>query len=42
MVCTCNGYTLQYVDDTLPDEFYGGIRGCEGRNFFWDFSAKTK
>ena len=42
MVCTCNGYTLQYVDDTLPDEFYGGILGCEGRNFFWDFSAKTK
>ena len=22
--------------------FYGGILGCEGRNFFWDFSAKTK
>ena len=42
MVCTCNGYTLQYVDDTLPDEFYGGILGCEGRNFFWNFSAKTK
>ena len=42
MVCTCNGYTLQYVDDALPDEFYGGILGCEGRNFFWDFSATTK
>jgi len=23
MVCACNGYQLQYVDDSLPDEFEG-------------------
>ena len=40
MVCKCGGYTLQYVDDSLPESFYAGILGCEGRNFFWDFSAK--
>ena len=40
MLCECGGYTLQYEDDTLPDEFYAGILGCEGRNFFWDFSVK--
>ena len=42
MVCTCNGYTLQYMDDTLPDSFYGGILGCEGRNFFYDFKVSEK
>jgi len=40
MVCTCNGYLLQYADDSLPDAFYAGILGCEGRNFFWNFSAR--
>lgn len=40
MVCTCGGYALQYEDDSLPDSFYAGIIGCEGRNFFWDFSVK--
>lgn len=40
MVCTCGGYTLQYVDDTLPASYYAGVLGCEGRNFFWDFSAR--
>jgi len=40
MVCSCNGYKLQYVDDGLPDSFYAGILGCEGRNFFWNFSAE--
>jgi len=40
MVCICGGYTLQYVDDSLPDAFYAGVLGCEGRNFFWNFSVK--
>ena len=40
MVVSCGGYQLQYVDDTLPDSFYAGVLGCEGRNFFWDFKAK--
>lgn len=38
--CTSGGYTLSCVDDTLPDSFYAGILGCEGRNFFWDFSVR--
>ena len=42
MTCTCNGYKLQYVDDTLPDSFYAGVLGCEGRNFFYDFKAFRK
>jgi len=42
MVCSCGGYVLQYVDESLPDSFYAGITGCEGRNFFWDFSVDTK
>jgi len=41
MTCTCGGYTLQYVDDALPETFYAGIIGCEGRNFFWDFSVTS-
>ena len=40
MTCTSGGYTLSYVDDALPDSFYAGILGCEGRNFFWDFSVR--
>ena len=40
MFCSCGGFTLQYVDDSLPDSFYVGILGCEGRNLFWDFSAR--
>jgi len=40
LVCSCGGYKLQYVDDSLPDSFYAGILGCEGRNFFWNFSVK--
>lgn len=42
MTCACNGYTLQYVDDALPDSFYAGVLGCEGRNFFYDFKASRK
>lgn len=39
MTVRCGGYTLSYVDDALPDSFYAGIVGCEGRNFFYDFRA---
>lgn len=37
MIVRCGGYTLSYVDDALPDSFYAGIVGCEGRNLFYDF-----
>ncbi len=40
MVVECDGYKLIYVDDSLPMEFYAGIVGCEGRNFFYDFRVE--
>jgi hypothetical protein len=42
MFVTCGDYVLQYVDESLPDEFYAGILGCEGRNMFYDFSVKSR
>lgn len=42
MTVTCGDYVLQYVDDALPDEFFAGILGCEGRNMFYDFSVTSK
>ena len=42
MTVTCGDYVQQYVDNALPDEFYAGILGCEGRNMFYDFSAAYK
>ena len=42
MIVTCGDYVLQYVDDSLPDEFYAGILGCEGRNMFYDFHVKSR
>ena len=42
MMVTCGDYVLQYVDDALPDEFFAGILGCEGRNMFYDFSVTSK
>lgn len=32
------GETIEYIDNSLPDEFYAGITGCEGINRFYDFS----
>ena len=37
MVVKCGGHELGYVDNDLPDTFYAGIIGCEGRNRFYDF-----
>jgi hypothetical protein len=42
MFVTCGDYVLQYADDSLPDEFYAGILGCEGRNMFYDFNVKSR
>jgi hypothetical protein len=42
MTVTCGDYVLQYVDENLPDEFYAGILGCEGRNMFYDFAVSSK
>lgn len=40
MEVKCNGYEIGYVDNNLPDSFYAGIIGCEGRNRFYDFKIK--
>ena len=40
MMVRCCGYEIGYVDNDLPDSFYAGIIGCEGRNQFYDFKVK--
>jgi hypothetical protein len=40
MVVKCGGYEMGYIDNDLPETFYAGIIGCEGRNRFYDFKIK--
>ena len=40
MVVRCGGHEIGYVDNDLPDTFYAGIIGCEGRNTFYDFKIR--
>ena len=40
MVVKCGGQEFGYVDNDLPDSFYAGIIGCEGRNRFYDFKIR--
>ena len=40
MLVSVAGHELEYVDDSLPDEFYVGITGCEGVNRFYDFDVR--
>lgn len=40
IVVKCGGRQFGYVDNDLPDSFYAGIIGCEGRNRFYDFKIK--
>ena len=40
MVLKCGGHEIGYIDNDLPDSFYAGIIGCEGRNRFYDFKIK--
>jgi len=40
MTVSCGGTTLGYADMDLPDSFYAGVIGCEGRNRFYDFRVK--
>lgn len=41
MTVSCDGVTFGFEDPELPESFYAGITGCEGRNRFYDFRAKT-
>ena len=40
MTVKCGGHEFGYVDNDLPDSFYAGIVGCEGRNRFYDFKMR--
>ena len=40
IVVKCGGLQFGYVDNDLPDSFYAGIIGCEGRTRFYDFKIK--
>jgi len=40
IVVKCGDHQFGYVDNDLPDSFYAGIVGCEGRNRFYDFKIK--
>ncbi len=42
MTVTCDGRTFGYADNNLPDSYYAGIIGCEGRNRFYDFKIKQQ
>lgn len=37
----CNNQRFGYMDDSLPDSYFVGIIGCEGRNRFYDFKINT-
>ena len=41
LVIDVDGREMGYIDDSLPDECYVGITGCEGINHFYDFSVKS-
>lgn len=34
-------YEFGMLDDSIPDEFYIGVTGCEGVNRFYDFEVKS-
>ncbi len=42
MQIECGGHNFGFMDDALPETFYVGIIGCEGRNRFYDFGISKK
>lgn len=41
MTVACDGVKFGFEDPELPASFYAGVTGCEGRNRFYDFRART-
>ena len=41
MTVECDGKVFGYQDKALPEKFYAGIIGCEGRCRFYDFRVTT-
>ncbi len=42
LIVSCNGHKFGCIANDLPDTCYVGVIGCEGRNSFYDFSAKAE
>ena len=40
MTVECGGVKFGFEDPELPESFYAGVTGCEGRNRFYDFKLK--
>lgn len=40
LVVLVDGYEFGYVDNSLPNEFYIGITGCEGANRFYNIEIR--
>ena len=41
MEVECDGQKFGFMDESLPETYYVGIIGCEGRNRFYDFGIRT-
>lgn len=41
MTVECGDVKFGFEDPELPESFFAGVTGCEGRNRFYDFTAKT-
>lgn len=41
MTVECDGKEFGYQDEALPEKFYAGLIGCEGRCRFYDFNVRT-
>ena len=41
LTVSCGGVTFGFEDPELPQDFYAGVTGCEGRNRFYDFSLRS-
>ena len=41
MTVECGNVRFGFEDDDLPESVYAGVTGCEGRNRFYDFRART-
>lgn len=41
MTIECGGVVVGFEDKELPESFYAGVTGCEGRNRFYDFKVRT-
>lgn len=41
MNVSCGGVVFGFEDPELPEDFYAGVTGCEGRNRFYNFTLCT-